>query len=209
MADATDVARNRGKSAAKGIGKKLGPLPIWAWAGIAIVGGYFAYTYFKNRSGGGTSAGTGGGNVSILGGGGQVAPLAASSGAPSENASPAQSLNPDVLSALTGLSSDLQGLSIQEASDANASSQSMAGFATSFDAQANKLDAVAAAVSGLTLAPYPAPKITINVPKASVMAPKKPAPKKTVVRKPVTKTKGAAPTKAKTPPKKSATKAGR
>lgn len=79
--------------------KKLGPFPAWVW-GVIVLGAIAAFYIYKRRSSGG------GGSSAILSGG--VLPQdMASAGAPAENAAPAASLSPDVVSALNDLNASV------------------------------------------------------------------------------------------------------
>lgn len=61
-----EQATNTAKAGGHGLGKKLGPLPIWAWAAV-IVGSYLLYHYLKNRSAAAGTTGLVGGTGTTLG----------------------------------------------------------------------------------------------------------------------------------------------
>lgn len=57
MADAGEAAATTAKAGGSGLQKKLGPLPIWAWAAV-VVGTYLLYHYLKSRNSAASAAGS-------------------------------------------------------------------------------------------------------------------------------------------------------
>ena len=91
-----------------GLKKKVGPLPAWAWGLLVLA--VLAWFLFFRRSNSGTTATTGAADTatSTLYPQDNATDLnAAQAGQPSTNSAPADSLSPDVLSALQAQNSDL------------------------------------------------------------------------------------------------------
>src|ERR1700681_1264559 len=94
MADTESPPSQAGKGIGSKLTKKGGPVPVWGWGVVALVGAYFVYKYIsgKNASSAATTAATapttgttgltsadtsggGGGGYSGAGGQGQLAAL--------------------------------------------------------------------------------------------------------------------------------------
>lgn len=91
------------------LGKKVGPLPLWAWlgvgAGLLLVG----YLYMRGRGEGGGDYGYGGVETVTGAEGGSYAPQdAAGAGAPSTATPPESQLSPEIAAALSDLGSNVR-----------------------------------------------------------------------------------------------------
>lgn len=58
MADATEAGAQTAKAGGHGLSKKLGPLPIWAWAAV-VIGSYLLFHYLRSRNSGGSTVPSG------------------------------------------------------------------------------------------------------------------------------------------------------
>jgi hypothetical protein len=161
------------KTVGKGVGKKLGPLPVWAWALVAI-GGVVGFVWWRGRSGG---VATEGSSATILTTG--VSPQQAASGGYPPGVTPSsQMISPEVAAALTDAFGNIGG---QITDLQNQSATTYAGVGadinqveTTLEGQSNKLDSLTAQLATLTLAaPKAGPRPTATVAKHKVNPPHK------------------------------------
>lgn len=149
-----------------GLTRKLGPLPLWAWAAIAAAIAAVLYLRSRGSVSEPGSSPYGGAVETVTGANGGTAYDAAMAGAPQANYAPQDSLSPDVLASLADYRGSLRDTVLGAFDEGNAD---LGNLLASYGGTQTASSSYGAAG---------APPITVNLVGAGASSPAKPATKK-------------------------------